>query len=176
MSGFTIKVQIEAPELAAAINNVAEVFKNRPVTFPVAPVGIVEAVAEQTPPPTEKSVTAPATAPVTAPVTAPATAPTDAPATGAVNGGASVPTNAPAPVPVEAPAPVNTAISDPVPAGKTYTFDDITNAGAQVLEAGKMNELMKLLKDGYGVQAVTQLKPEQYATIADDLRKLGANI
>lgn len=171
MSGFTIKVQIEAPELAAAINNVAEVFKNRPVTFPVAPVGIVEAVAEQTPPPAEKPVEAPVTAPVNA-------APTDAPVTGAVNGGASVPTNAPAPAraPIEAPAPVNTAISDPAPAGKTYTFDDITNAGAQVLEAGKMADLMKLLKDGYGVQAVTQLKPEQYAAIADDLRKLGANI
>ena len=164
MSGFTIKVQIEAPELAAAISNVADAFKNRPVTFPVAPVGIVEAVAEQTPPPAEK------------PVEAPQTAPTAAPVTGAVNGGASVPTNAPAPAPVEAPAPVNTAISDPAPAGKTYTFDDITNAGAQVLEAGKMADLMKLLKDGYGVQAVTQLKPEQYAAIADDLRKLGANI
>ena len=169
MSGFTIKVQIEAPELAAAINNVAEVFKNRPVTFPVAPVGIVEAVAEQTPPPAEKPVEAPQTAPVSA-------TPTAAPVTGAVNGGASVPTNAPAPAPVEAPAPVNTAISDPAPAGKTYTFDDITNAGAQVLEAGKMADLMKLLKDDYGVQAVTQLKPEQYAAIADDLRKLGANI
>lgn len=169
MSGFTIKVQIEAPELAAAINNVAEAFKNRPVTFPVAPVGIVEAVAEQTPPPVEKPVEAPQTAPVNA-------TPTAAPVTGAVNGGASVPTNAPAPAPVEAPAPVNTAISDPAPAGKTYTFDDITNAGAQVLEAGKMADLMKLLKDGYGVQAVTQLKPDQYAAIADDLRKLGANI
>lgn len=173
MSAITIKVQIEAPELAAAINNVAEAFKSRPVTVPVAPVAAPAAPAEQTPPPAEK------------PVEAPVAAPTDAPVTGAVNGGASVPTNAPAPAPVEAPAPVNTAISDPAPAApavptapaeKVYTFDDITNAGAQLLEAGKMEQLMGLLKINYNVQAVTQLRPDQYAAVAADLRKLGARI
>lgn len=170
MSTITVKVQIEAPELAAAINNVAEVFKSRPVTVPVAPVAAPAAPAEQTPPPAEK------------PVEAPVAAPTNAPVTGAVNGGASVPTDAPAPVPVEAPAPVNTAISDPTPAAptapaeKVYTFDDITNAGAQLLEAGKMEQLMGLLKINYNVQAVTQLRPDQYAAVAADLRKLGARI
>lgn len=171
MSGFTIKVQIEAPELAAAINNVAEAFKNRPVTFPVAPVGIVEAVAEQTPPPAEKPVEAPQTAPVNA-------TPTAAPVTGAVNGGASVPTNAPAPAPVEAPAPVNTAISEPAPAPaeRVYTMDDIKNAGQQLLAAGKMEQLITLLRKNYNVEAVTLLKPEQYAALVDDLRKLGAKV
>lgn len=176
MSTITVKVQIEAPELAAAINNVAEAFKSRPVTVSVAPVAAPAAPAEQTPPPAEK------------PVEAPVAAPTDAPVTGAVNGGASVPTNAPAPAPVEAPAPVNTAISDPAPAApampaaptapaeKVYTFDDITNAGAQLLEAGKMEQLMGLLKINYNVQAVTQLRPDQYAAVAADLRKLGARI
>lgn len=166
MSTITVKVQIEAPELAAAINNVAEAFKSRPVTVPVAPVAAPAAPAEQTPPPAEK----------------PVEAPTNAPVTGAVNGGVSVPTNAPAPAPVEETAPVTGATSNPAPAAptapaeKVYTFDDITNAGAQLLEAGKMQELMKLLKEGYGVQAVTQLKPEQYAAVAGDLRKLGARI
>ena len=161
MSTITVKVQIEAPELAAAINNVAEAFKSRPVTVPVAPA----APAEQTPPSAEK------------PVEAPVAAPTNAPVTGAVNGGASVPTNAPAPAPVEAPAPVNTAISDPTPAAptapaeKVYTFDDITNAGAQLLEAGKMEQLMGLLKINYNVQAVTQLRPDQYAAVAADLHR-----
>lgn len=173
MSTITVKVQIEAPELAAAINNVAEAFKSRPVTVPVAPVVAPAAPAEQTPPPAEK------------PVEAPVAAPTNAPVTGAVNGGASVPTDAPAPAPVEAPAPVNTAISDPTPAApaaptapaeKVYTFDDITNAGAQLLEAGKMEQLMGLLKINYNVQAVTQLRPDQYAAVAADLRKLGARI
>lgn len=172
MSTITVKVQIEAPELAAAINNVAEAFKSRPVTVPVAPVAAPAAPAEQTPPPAEK------------PVEAPVAAPTNAPVTGAVNGGASVPTDAPAPAPapVEAPAPVNTAISDPPPAAptapaeKVYTFDDITNAGAQLLEAGKMEQLMGLLKINYNVQAVTQLRPDQYAAVAADLRKLGARI
>ena len=153
MADFTITHKIVAPELAAAINNLADALKNRPVTAPAVP-------AEQTPPPVEK----------------PMEAPTNAPVTGAVNGGASVPTNAPAPAPVEETAPVTGATSDPAPAEKVYTFDDITNAGAQLLEAGKMQELMKLLKEGYGVQAVTQLKSEQYAAVAADLRKLGANI
>ena len=57
-----------------------------------------------------------------------------------------------------------------------YTFDDITNAGAQLLEAGKMEQLMGLLKINYNVQAVTQLRPDQYAAVAADLRKLGARI
>lgn len=179
MSTITIKVQIEAPELAAAINNVAEAFKSRPVTVPVAPVVAPAAPAEQTPPPAEK------------PVEAPVATPTDALVTSAVNGVASVPTNAPAPAPVEAPAPMSTAISDPAPAApaapampaaptapaeKVYTFDDITNAGAQLLEAGKMEQLMGLLKINYNVQAVTQLRPDQYAAVAADLRKLGARI
>lgn len=82
------------------------------------------------------------------------------------------PTAAPAPVQEATPAPAATA--DPAPA-KVYTFEDITAAGSQLLELGKKNQLMELLK-GYGVQAVTQLKPEQYADVAKGLKELGANI
>ena len=64
---------------------------------------------------------------------------------------------------------------EPVKAEKTYTFDDITRAGSQLLEMNKMGDLMALLKT-FGVQAVTQLKPEQYADVAEGLRKLGAKI
>lgn len=144
MADITITHKIVAPELAAAINNLADALKNRPVTAPAVPVAAPAVPAEQTPPPVEKPVEAPA--------------------------------------PIEETAPVTGATSDPAPAAptapaeKVYTFDDITNAGAQLLEAGKMQELMKLLKEGYGVQAVTQLKSEQYAAVAADLRKLGANI
>lgn len=64
---------------------------------------------------------------------------------------------------------------EPAKTEKTYTFDDITRAGSQLLEMNKMGDLMALLKT-FGVQAVTQLKPEQYADVAEGLRKLGAKI
>ena len=175
MNGITIKLLIEAPELSAAINHFADALNSHPLNVPTAPVTVPAASDEQTPALAEK--------PVEAPVKAPENVtPINAPVTDAVNGGASAPTNAPAPATDTAPAPATGATSEPAPAPvpapaeKVYTFDDITNAGAQLLEAGKMSDLMKLLKDGYGVQAVTQLKPEQYAAVAADLRKLGANI
>ena len=70
-------------------------------------------------------------------------------------------TPAPAPVPV-APAP-------------TYNRDQIMTAGASLIDAGKINELMGLL-NSFGVQAVTQLKQDQLGAFATELRKLGAQI
>lgn len=67
----------------------------------------------------------------------------------------------PAPVPV-APAP-------------TYSRDQIMTAGAALIDAGKINELMGLL-NSFGVQAVTQLKQDQLGAFATELRKLGAQI
>ena len=75
---------------------------------------------------------------------------------------------APAPVPV-APAPA------PVPQAKAVTLDDICNAGAKLVEQGMMNQVIALLGK-YGVQAVNQIKPEQYEAFAGELRKLGAQI
>lgn len=83
---------------------------------------------------------------------------------------------------VTGPAPANTptaqenvAASSPGAEPKPITFDDIVAAGSQLLDAGRMNDLLELLK-GFGVQAITQLKPEQYAKVADALRGLGAKI
>lgn len=96
---------------------------------------------------------APATpAPAVTPAPAPAPAPVQAPVT---------PAPAPAPVPV-APAP-------------TYSRDQIMTAGAALIDAGKINELMGLL-NSFGVQAVTQLKQDQLGAFATELRKLGAQI
>lgn len=55
------------------------------------------------------------------------------------------------------------------------TFDNIVAAGSQLLDAGRMNDLLGLLQS-FGVQAITQLKPEQYADVAEALRGLGAQI
>lgn len=82
---------------------------------------------------------------------------------------ASVPTPAPVAAPAPAPAP-----AVPVTA-PTYTLDQIAKAGANLVDAGKMEQLLALLTK-YSVQAVTQLTPDQYGAFATELRALGAQI
>lgn len=87
---------------------------------------------------------------------------------------------APAPAPV-APAPAPVAPTAPVPVAPAptatphYTIDQLAAAGAGLIDAGKMHELLNLLAK-YNVQAITMLKPEQFAAMAADLRALGARI
>lgn len=157
MADFTITHRIEAPELAAAINNLADALKARPVAVPTMPGAVTHPAPEM-----------PAAAPVTPAAPVVDANPTPAPVTPAVQNTAPAAPTVAAPTPAPAEAPATTP-------AKVYTFDDITAAGSQLLELGKMNQLMELLK-GYGVQAVTQLKPEQYADVAAGLRGLGAKI
>ena len=74
-----------------------------------------------------------------------------------------------------APAPAPAAPVVPVGGAPTYTLDQIAKAGASLVDAGKMEPLLALL-GRYGVQAVTQLAPEQYGAFATELRALGAQI
>lgn len=143
-----MKIKIEVPDLAAAIEKLAASLNNgttfeKPCTQGApAPV---EIPANPTPAPV-----APAAPPVTAPAAPVQTVPTASPVS-----------NAPAPaVPVTAP---------------TYTLDQIAKAGANLVDAGKMEQLLGLLTK-YGVQAVTQLVPDQYGAFATELRALGAQI
>ena len=71
-----------------------------------------------------------------------------------------------APVEVNAPAPA---------AEKEYSLDEISRAGAALIDQGKMPDLLALLKN-YGVQAVTQLDKSRYPAFVEDLRALGARI
>ena len=64
---------------------------------------------------------------------------------------------------------------EPLTGAPTYTLDQISRAGASLVDAGKMQQLLELL-GRYGVQAVTQLQPEQYGAFATELRALGAQI
>lgn len=110
-------------------------------------------------------------APVAAPVThAPVPPVTMPPAT-------VVPTQpTPAPVaPAQTAAPTNPAPAVPVTTAPTYTLDQIAKAGASLVDAGKMEQLLALLAK-YGVQAVTQLQPDQYGVFATELRTLGAQL
>lgn len=140
-------VKIEAPELAASINKLADAISGHAPAASMAAVG---------------------PALVAAPVEAPA------------------PVNpAPAPVAVTAPAqpvaptatsPGNTAAPVvPISSAPSYTLDQISRAGASLVDAGKMQQLLELLSR-YGVQAITQIQPEQYGAFATELRALGAQI
>ena len=88
----------------------------------------------------------------------------------------AIPTQTPAPVvpvtaiPTQTPAPVV-----PVTAASTYTLDQIATAGAALVNAGKMEQLLALLGK-YGIQAITQLKAEQFGPFVTELRGLGAQI
>lgn len=80
---------------------------------------------------------------------------------------------APAPTPDPAPAPSAPPVTTAPTAAPQYTLEQLTKAGADLAQAGKMDQLLALLTQ-YGVQAVTQLPPAQYGAFATALRGLGA--
>ena len=96
---------------------------------------------------------------------------------------ASAPVTTPAPVSAPTmPAPTDTVsapaapVATPAPtAAPSYTSEQLAKVGADLVQAGKMPQLLALLAQ-YGVQAVTQLPPEQYGPFALALRGLGGNI
>ena len=140
-------VKIEAPELAASINKLADAISGHAPAASMAAVGpALVAAPVEAPAPVN-----PAHAPVA--VTAPAqpVAPISA-----------APGNAAAPV-------------VPISSAPSYTLDQISRAGASLVDAGKMQQLLELLSR-YGVQAITQIQPEQYGAFATELRALGAQI
>lgn len=164
-----MKITVEAPDLAASIIKLAEAIASGPDPNLSTP---------DEPRPVSSYPTTPAPA-VAAPVAAPVAPVSPAPVTPT-----ATPTPAPGPA-VAAPAPTagpasvtpgNTAApAVPVTTAPAYTLDQISRAGASLVDAGKMQQLLELL-DRYGVQAVTQLQPEQYGTFATELRALGAQI
>ncbi len=86
-----------------------------------------------------------------------------------------------APVAQQMPTPAPTAPTNypapnvPLAPPPQYTVDQIMAAGATLMDAGKVNELMNLLHS-FGVQAVMDLKPEQLGAFATAMRELGAKI
>jgi uncharacterized membrane protein len=151
MSEIILKVQ--APELAAAIAALAAAMNSAPIQNIVAPA---QAPAQL--PPAAPVATTPPPAPVATPA-----APAQAQAHIAPPAQAQPPAAPPTPPVV------------PTAAAPTYNRDQIMTAGAALIDAGKINELMGLL-NAFGVQAVTQLKQDQLGAFATELRKLGAQI
>lgn len=77
-----------------------------------------------------------------------------------------------APTTAPDPAPATVATTAPAAQGKSYTVDDLSRAGATLIDQGKMPQLIDLLKK-YGVQAVTQLDASQYPAFVEDMKALG---
>ena len=174
-----MKITVEAPDLAASILKLAEAIASGPdpaLLIPDEPLPVSAYPATPAAAPVAAPV-APVAAPVSpAPVNpTPGPAPTTAAPVAAPSPSPTPVTNAPTAGPTSA-APGNTpAPAVPVAGAPTYTLDQISRAGASLVDAGKMQQLLELL-GRYGVQAVTQLKPEQYGAFATALRGLGAQI
>lgn len=152
-----IKVTVDIPGIAAAINNLAQAIAEKK---PVA----VEAVKQEAP---IVQASAPVAAPVApvAPVHPPVqTASAPAPVAPAAVSVTPTATTASAPAQQQAPA-----------AAKRITLDDLSLAGAKLVDAGKMDALINALQN-FGVAAITLLHEDQYASFADCLRSMGANI
>lgn len=120
----------------------------------------------------------------TAPVNpTPAPVATPAPAPGAPLSATPAQTATPiaptVPVAGLAPAVAPAANVAPAPAVPTsapqYTLDMIATAGSALIDAGKMDQLMQLLGK-FGVASLTELAPESYGAVANELRALGAAI
>lgn len=120
----------------------------------------------------------------TAPVNpTPAPVATPAPAPGAPLSATPAQTVTPiaptVPVAGLAPAAAPAANVAPAPAVPTsapqYTLDMIATAGSALIDAGKMDQLMQLLGK-FGVASLTELAPESYGAVANELRALGAAI
>lgn len=174
-----MKITVEAPDLAASILKLAEALASGPdpaLLIPDEPLPVSAYPATPAAAPVAAPV-APVAAPVgPAPVNpTPGPAPTTAAPVAAPSPSPTPVTNAPTAGPTSA-APGNTpAPAVPVTGAPAYTLDQISRAGASLVDAGKMQQLLELL-GRYGVQAVTQLKPEQYGAFATELRALGAQI
>lgn len=157
MSNLSMTINVEAPALVAAVEKLAAAMTVDPnILTPDAPRPQMPAPAAVPP-----QMPAPATGP------APAMPQTPGPAAPApVPPAPAAPITPPAPAP--APAPQTAAPVMPVAGAPTYTLDQITKAGAALVDAGKMEPLLALLTK-YGVQAITQLQPAQYVIASDKM-------
>lgn len=148
---ININLSITATELPEVLNTLARYGLVKP------PEHVAEDFITK-PSPTLAPIAAPAHTPV--PIAEPTPAPQSYPQQ---DYGQPAPSYPPAPVavPTVAPAPI--------------TLDQLCVAGASLVDAHKQAELVALLAK-YRVQALPQLKPEDYGAFATDLRQLGAQI
>lgn len=161
-----IKVTVEIPGMTEAINNLAQAIADKkPVATQAVETMKREAPAVQASAPVASGTPVAASVAPAAPVQPPVQT-----------------TPAPAPVAPVAPPVTPAASTASAPAqqqtptaAKRITLDDLSLAGAKLVDAGKMDALINTLQS-FGVAAITLLREDQYASFADCLRSMGANI
>lgn len=173
-----------ATDLMAVLNNIAAALDGKnPHTVcnqfgadnkHIDNVGTINmGVGGNTQPATPTAPVNPTPAPVATPAQAPGAPLSATPAQTATPIAPTVPVAAPAPA--AAPA-ANVAPAPAVPtSAPQYTLDMIATAGSALIDAGKMDQLMQLLGK-FGVASLTELAPESYGAVANELRALGAAI
>lgn len=168
-----MKVTITAAtDLMAVLNSIAAALNGTDLR-PVAKAGASAASAPIAQPTTPTAPVNPTPAPVATPAQAPGAPLSATPAQTATPIAPTVPVAAPAPA--AAPA-ANVAPAPAVPtSAPQYTLDMIATAGSALIDAGKMDQLMQLLGK-FGVASLTELAPESYGAVANELRALGAAI
>lgn len=174
-----MKITVAAPDLAAAINNLAAALDGKnPHTVcnqygtdskHIDNVGTINMGMSGKAQPTTPAAPVNPTPASTVPTQAPGAPLSATPAQTAAQAAPTVPVAQPAPVANTAPAPT-------VPtSAPQYTLDMIATAGSALIDAGKMDQLMQLLGK-FGVASLTELTPESYGAVAGELRALGATI
>lgn len=158
-----ITVTVNAPELAGAITRLALAIEGKAtinqdgsMAIPAGTVATVKGVEAQPTAAPQQSTPVPQ-AQQTAPMPTPQ------------------PTPVPQAAPAQAPAPQPTPVPQTAPTQKAITLNDLATAGAGLVDQGKMPQVIALLGK-YGVQAITQLQPENFEAFAAELRALGASI
>lgn len=164
-----IKVTVEIPGMTEAINNLAQAIADKkPVAAQAVETMKREAPAVQASAPVASGTPVAASVAPAAPVQPPVqTTPAPAPV-------APVAPVAPPVTPAASTASAPAQQQTPT-AAKRITLDDLSLAGAKLVDAGKMDALINTLQS-FGVAAITLLREDQYASFADCLRSMGASI
>ncbi len=185
-----LKVTVDAPELSAAINHLAEAIESKGTDVPAAPAKnsrSKKAAAKTAPDAPAASAPAPSE-PVTppTPVAAPAQQPAPAAPVAAPMMPQPVATATPVMTPPAAPvaqqfipqptaAPAPSPVAPAQPQQSSVTLEQIINAAMPLMNSNPAfaMQLQGILAK-YGVQAVTQIPKEFLPNVAADLAALGA--
>lgn len=150
---MNIKIEITAPGLEQALNNLAGSFGQMGGSPVAAYADAPERVSQETAPGQQQQPPAQYQQPVpTAVPTAQVQAPTQQQAPMQQTQPQGVPTTAP-----------------------SYTMDQLAVASTQLVDAGRREELLQLLAS-FGAPALMQLPKDQYGAFATKLREMGAKI
>lgn len=147
MNEMTITINVNCPELTAAINNLATALGAQKATHAAgtAPQPVPIATTQQSMPTTPAQ-----SAPLTAPTVST--------------------------VPIQQPiAPVAASVQPvqaPVQSAPNYTIEQLQTAIAPLLDAGKVGQIQALVQ-GFGVNTLMEIPPARYGEFANGLRNLG---